>query len=143
MDMTQKTSTEEYQEWLLSYYFGTLEEPERGQLEQQLMLSPDLLGKFVTLKRMVELGDTQTTPRPSEKAKSQLRRAVAQRFQPRLYTRAWKWLRQPIPLYQGLVVVLGLLLLLTLATPPHQTRAIKPGPLIDSASTGSEQLRWN
>ena len=142
MDLMEHNS-EHHEEWLLGYYFGTLEEPKRSQLEQQLLEDPALLGRFVALKRAMELGHTNSTPRPSSSAKQRLRQAVAKRYQPTLATKIWQWLRQPIPLYQGLVVALGFILLLTLALPSQPSTPTKTGPLIDSSSSGSEQLNWN
>lgn len=137
---------------LLGYLFGTLEGEALEALEEELLHSQEVLLAFLALKRAVEAGELHEQARPSRQARERLHAAVAERFGGRRRRSTGRWWARPIPLYQGLFVLGGLLLLFAASwwafprgtghesshklQPPHQ------GPLIDTASKGKEALDW-
>lgn len=61
---------------LVGFHFGELEPGTRGEVERHLVSCRECLGEFLSVKRDVELAG-ETAERPSMKAKTRLRSAMA------------------------------------------------------------------
>ena len=60
---------------LLAFHFGELEDPPRAAVEAHLGQCLACVGRFLSVKREVELAES--APAPSDAARARLRRAVA------------------------------------------------------------------
>jgi len=92
-------------EKLLAYYFGTLDEQARLEIEEQLLKSPTILMEFIAIKRSFEVnGEVERAEKrqPSAAAATRLRREVEARFSTKEY---WYWL--PPAVAAALLVVSG------------------------------------
>ncbi len=117
---------------LFAYHFATLDEEARARVDEHLLGCQKCLRAYLGIKRHMELG-VGLPGRPSEAARLRLREAVADAFRPSLGARLGRWLRRPIPLYQGLATA-AVVLLLASITPLLLRR---PSP---SALPGGERV---
>jgi anti-sigma factor RsiW len=128
---------------LIAFHLGALTDERRAPFDAHLLACRACLRAYLELKRAVEL-DAGEEARPSEAARLRLRAAVAARFRPSLVARAGRWLRRPVPLYQGLTLALVLLALAALvpplvrALPSRAPRA--SGVTVDTARQSAESL---
>jgi anti-sigma factor RsiW len=83
---------------LVAYHLGAIEEPARERVEAHLVECAACVRAYITLKRHSEAG----AARPSYAAKMRLRAAVSAEFETSPRARIRKWMRRPIPLYQGI-----------------------------------------
>lgn len=88
---------------LIGYHFATLADDERAAVEEHLVACGECLRTYLALKSFVDRG-SPAEPGPSEAARLRLRAAVEARFRPTPARRVTRWLRRPVPLYQGLAV---------------------------------------
>lgn len=78
---------------LVGFHFGELEAGTRAEVERHLVTCRDCLGEFLSLKRDVELSASMEE-RPSAKARSSLRAAVATELG--LGARPRQWWERPL-----------------------------------------------
>lgn len=132
---------------LVAYHLGAIEEPARERVEAHLVACAACVRAFVTLKRHMESG----AAKPSEAARARLRAAVAAEFEPNAASRVKKWLRRPIPLYQGLaaaaVIALAAMTAPKIAELASRAHGREPAPIadgerVDSARTSPDSLSF-
>ena len=139
---------------LIAYHFGTTPDDARKRIDEHLLGCTDCLRAYLELKHHFASGVSRGA-RPSAAARQRLRAAVALEFTPSVPTRAVRWLRRPIPLYQGVAaaaVALALALIAPLvaetrapsrARAPDDTNASAPrGERVDSARPAPESLSF-
>jgi anti-sigma factor RsiW len=88
---------------LFPYTFGTSSPEERDQIDAHLLGCRDCLRAYLRLKHHVERG-ASLDARPGDAIRRRVRDDVAAVVRPRGAARVRRWLRRPIPLYQGLAV---------------------------------------
>jgi anti-sigma factor RsiW len=127
---------------LVGYQFGLLPEADRTEVEGHLRACGACLDAYLALKRHADGAPDDS--RPSDVARARLRHEVARTFaRPRLSV---GWLVQPIPLYQGLLMLsLGLVIVATTLHPSLHPRAAVPvvldrGLAIDTARPKAESV---
>lgn len=111
---------------LVAYHFGTLDPATREGVEAHLLACRACLGRFVALKRAVELG-AHEAPVPSAASRQRLRAAVLQELgapPPRRW-RAWE---RPLAFgFAGAAVALAVLCVQALSVTPGQPpRSLPP-----------------
>jgi hypothetical protein len=89
---------------LIGYHFATLTDDERASVEGHLVECGACLRTYLGIKSFVERGAPHDEL-PREAARLRLRAAVEARFRPTPRRRVTRWLRRPVPLYQGLAAV--------------------------------------
>ncbi|MGQ0507782.1 MAG: anti-sigma factor family protein [Myxococcaceae bacterium] len=109
------------EERMLPYELGTLEPRERSEVEEHLPSCPTCVRALVTMKQALRPGDEAA--RPSEEARTRLRREVARALS---RTRRRQW---------GLAAAMAAALLLFAASRFHSPTAERAAPLsgVDSA----------
>ena len=99
---------------LIGYHFATLDEEGRREVEAHLKACSSCLEAFLAVKRHAD--GTTMGSRPSEAARTRLRREVERTFAPAPWREWLAWLVRPIPLYQGLAAA-TLVLVFTMLVP--------------------------
>ena len=137
---------------LIAYHFGSTPDDARLRIDEHLLGCTDCLRSYLALKHHfaegVSLGE-----RPSPAARQRLRDAVASEFRPSAPARAARWLRRPIPLYQGVAaaaVVLALALVAPLLAagrapsraPGDANATMGVGERVDTARPAPESLSF-
>jgi anti-sigma factor RsiW len=89
---------------LVGYHLAALEEDDRSAVEAHLLGCGSCLRTYLALKTQMDRGGRDASG-PSEQARLRLRAAVQERFRPVPSRRLVRWLRRPVPLYQGVAVV--------------------------------------
>lgn len=89
---------------LVGYHLAALEDDERAAVESHLLACGSCLRTYLALKAEMDRGGRDASG-PSEQARLRLRAAVQERFRPAPSRRLARWLRRPVPLYQGVAVV--------------------------------------
>jgi anti-sigma factor RsiW len=131
------------QDRLIGYHFATIDDDERAKVEAHLVECKACLRTYLSLKAHVDRGATSRDS-PSPAARDRLRAAVETRFRPTPTRRVRAWLTTPIPLYQGVAVVVAAVAAVTLA--PTLARAIATAPVataaerVDTARPSAESL---
>lgn len=95
---------------LIAYHFATTREEERERIDEHLLGCTTCLRAYLRLKRHIERGAT-LGDRPASAVKQRLRADVEAAFRPSGRERVRRWLRRPIPLYQGIAAAAVALLL--------------------------------
>lgn len=136
------------QQDLIAYHFGTTPDVARERIDEHLLACTDCLRDYLRVKHGLAKG-AALMERPSPDAREKLRRAVAAEFTPSARAKMTRWLRRPIPLYQGVAaaaVVLALALLAPLLAANHTTRdadrATASGERVDTARPAPESLSF-
>jgi len=133
---------------LIAYHFGTTEEDARERIDAHLLECTSCLRAYLALKRHFEQAPASARPRPE--AKKRLRDEVEAAFRPRAGARVARWLRRPIPLYQGLAVA-AVALVVAVTAPlvakvaPLERNTTQPtagGQRIDTARPMPESLSF-
>jgi anti-sigma factor RsiW len=88
---------------LVAYHFNALDDEARRGVEEHLCECADCVRAYVELKHAVETGEA--APRPSDKARARLRRAVARELG--IDDRRWSWWERPLALAIAASVVLA------------------------------------
>lgn len=83
---------DELQGDLVAYHFGEAPEAGREAVEAHLVTCPSCVGRFVALKREIELGEAG--PRPSASSRARLRAAALAEVAKPL--RPWAWWERPL-----------------------------------------------
>ena len=91
------------QEDLVAYTFGTAGHEERERIDAHLLVCTECLRAYLRVKHHVQLG-ASLDARPSDAMRRRIHDDVAAIVRPRPAARGGRWLRRPIPLYQGLAV---------------------------------------
>ena len=89
---------------LVGYHLAALGEEDREEVEAHLLSCRSCLRTYLALKTHLDHGGREAAA-PSEAARLRLRAAVEERFGPSRARLAVRWLRRPVPLYQGIAVV--------------------------------------
>ena len=114
---------------LIAYHFATIDVEERERVDEHLLVCNACLRTYLRLKRQIDGGAAREAdgpaPRPSDAIRQRLRADVESAFRPSSQERVRRWLRRPIPLYQGIAAAAVALLL------------AGAGPLIASAISSS------
>jgi len=106
---------------LVGYHLAALSEEDRTEVEAHLVGCGACLRTYLALKTHLDRGGRGAAA-PSEEARLRLRAAVKDRFRPTRSQRALRWLRRPVPLYQGMAVLVVAVAAAALA--PTITRAL-------------------
>jgi anti-sigma factor RsiW len=128
---------------LIGYHLGTVSDGEREAVETHLVGCASCLRTYMALKAH---GDRAAhgDEGPSEAARVKLRAAVEARFRPTAARRVGRWLKRPVPLYQGLTVAVVLALAAALAPPLARAlqhpSAAQDSQRVDSARPAAESL---
>lgn len=120
---------------LVAYHLGAIDEAARERVEAHLVECAACVRAYITLKRHAEQG----AARPSYAAKMRLRDAVSAEFETSPRARIRRWLRRPIPLYQGIAAA-AVIAIAALAAPQIARltgQAAKPPP---AAIAGGERV---
>jgi len=88
---------------LFAYALGTSSDEDRDRIDAHLLTCTSCLRAYLRLKNHVERG-APLGARPSDATRRRIREDVAALVRPRGAARVQRWLRRPIPLYQGLAV---------------------------------------
>jgi hypothetical protein len=88
---------------LVAFTFGTSSDDERERIDAHLLGCTECLRAYLRFKHHVERG-ASLRERPSDETRRRIRDDVAAAVRPHGAARAARWLRRPIPLYQGLAV---------------------------------------
>jgi anti-sigma factor RsiW len=118
---------------LIAYYFATTSEEQRSRVDEHLVACTSCLRAYLRLKHQIEHPNmeieigTMHADRPSAETKRRLRADVEAAFRPSTAERARRWLRRPIPLYQGIAAAAVALLVAS------------AGPILASAFEGTEE----
>jgi hypothetical protein len=125
---------------LVPYHFATCTDEERDLVDAHLLGCAKCLRAYLALKRAVERG-AGAKEAPSAATRARLFASVAAEFGPSARGRALRWLRRPIPLYQGIAVaavaIAAAVLLPELAPGP---RPLHADAFVDTARTTAESL---
>jgi hypothetical protein len=125
---------------LVPYHFATCSDEERDGVDGHLVGCTECLRAYLALKRAVERG-AGVEEAPSAATRARLRASVAAEFSPSAPARFTRWLRRPIPLYQGLAAAAVAILVASLL--PELVRGPRPlreGAFVDTARTTAESL---
>lgn len=88
---------------LLAHALGASDDEARGRIDAHLLTCTACLRAYLRLKHHVERG-ASLERRPSDDVRRRVRAEVAELVRPTRAERFNRWLRRPIPLYQGLAV---------------------------------------
>jgi len=99
---------------LIAYHFATIDVEERERVDEHLVACTSCLRMYLRLKKHID-GGAALGARPSEMTKRRLRADVEAAFRPSSRERVRRWLRRPIPLYQGIAAAAVALLLASAA----------------------------
>jgi anti-sigma factor RsiW len=113
---------------LVAFHFGEVTDEARAEVEAHLVVCPECLRRFLSLKRGLETDEGQPAPSPSFRAR--LRGAVAHELG--LGPPRWRWWERPLALgVAGAVVVLATLLVQAAVSnslqPPRDTSVLLDG----------------
>jgi anti-sigma factor RsiW len=139
------------EEDLIAYHFGATSEETREAIDAHLVACTDCLKQYLRVKHHLARhdGSASVAERPSSKARARLRAAVAAEFEPSAPARMVRWMRRPIPLYQGLAAA-AVVLLVALVAPlvARQSFAVDGdgmhagGERVDTARPAPESLSF-
>ncbi|HEY8042155.1 MAG TPA: hypothetical protein VIF15_20265 [Polyangiaceae bacterium] len=117
---------------LLGYHFATVGDDERAAVEAHLLGCTACLRTYLALKARIDRDERDgQREQPSEAARLRLRGAVEVRFRPTPARRLSRWLRRPVPLYQGLAA--AAVVAVAAAFAPALARALHPEPVAHAA----------
>jgi anti-sigma factor RsiW len=88
---------------LFAYALGASDDAERDRVDAHLLTCTACLRAYLRLKHHVERG-VSLAERPSDEVRQKIRNDVAAVVRQGGTARVRRWLRRPIPLYQGLAV---------------------------------------
>ncbi|HEY2515103.1 MAG TPA: hypothetical protein VGI39_29760 [Polyangiaceae bacterium] len=88
---------------LLAHALGASDDAARERIDAHLLTCTECLRAYLRLKHHVERG-ASLERRPSDEVRRRIRAEVAVLVRPTRAERLNRWLRRPIPLYQGLAV---------------------------------------
>ena len=125
---------------LLAYALGTSDDGERERIDAHLLTCTACLRAYLRLKHHVERG-ASLGARPGDDVRRRIRDDVAAAVRPRGAARVQKWLRRPIPLYQGLAVAAfaaGVAVAGRWAIRDAMSRLVRP-PTVDGAGVDASR----
>jgi hypothetical protein len=131
---------------LLPYHFAATTPEERERIDAHLLACTDCLRTYLDLKHHMERG-VSASARPSPAVREKLRLAIAAEFRPAVHQRVRRWLKRPIPLYQGLFAAAVALVVASLAPAlaghGQAGRGLAaPGKRVDSSRMLAESLAF-
>ena len=137
---------------LIAYYFATTSEEQRGRVDEHLVACTSCLRAYLRLKHQIEHpnvegeGGSARVDRPSAETKRRLRADVEAAFRPSTSDRVRRWLRRPIPLYQGIAAAAVALLVASagpiLANAFEDSDSAVTSERIDSSRPSPESLNF-
>jgi hypothetical protein len=127
---------------LVACLLATAGDAERADVEAHLVECASCVREYFALKRNLERAGE--ADRPSAAARARLRDEVARTFAPKAPSRARRWLRRPIPLYQGALAAAFAVVLAFVAPSLLRARGaralVERGPYVDSSRVTPESV---